>query len=80
MTENNQTQNTQADLNKSQAPETGVSKPNQTEQNQSKAGKEEKSFKADQNGLEAKRANPDVEAGAEGDEQAEAAEPETSRS
>jgi hypothetical protein len=80
MTENTQTQNNQADLKKSQEPETGIAKPNQAGQNQNRAGQEDKTFKSDQGGLEAKRANPDIEAEAEGDDQGEAAEPETTAS
>lgn len=73
MTEHNQTQDNQSDLNKSQQPETGVAKQDQTEQtlNQSKAGQEERTFEAGQTDLEAKHANPDIETDAEVDDEDE---------
>ena len=68
MTENNQTQNNQADLNKAQQPEADVAKPGQADQtlNQGKAGQEEKTFQHGQAELEAKQAKPDIEDDADG--------------
>lgn len=79
MTENTQNQDNQADLNKSQQPESGAAKTDQT-LNQGQTGQEPKTFKTDQTELEAKQANPDIEDDAEIDDQGEDTQSETSNS
>lgn len=71
MTQNNQTQDQQANLTSGQQPQAGETKPNQNEPalNQAKAGEEEKTFQSGKPGMEAKHANPD--AGADDNEVAD---------
>ena len=80
MTENNHTQDNQADLNKSQQPEAGAARQDQNDQSQNKGkpGQEEKTFQTGQADLEAKPANPDIEADAGIDDEARDAQSETS--
>ncbi len=80
MTENNQTQDTQADFNKSQQPEAGAAKQGQADQtlNQTKTGQEDKTFQTGQADRQAQSGNPDFENETELDDDADDSQAETS--